>query len=294
MCFMPGMTRARRVTKSLLIGLLVLAAVLACVGLVVGYTSSGRRFVANRIEGAVTAEIPGRFEIGEITELSWLWLRAKDIRIFHPDGRLVLHLENAVVEPDVMDALSARLSFHRVAAEGGSILLAPDPDGRLALEAAMDSPYRPGMPKDPKRGLHYDMRNMHVEKLKLLFPMEGFENLQVTDVRGMVHVWRLDSVGTRVRLTDVAGSVSPEIAGSKLAIRDLDALITGAEAVVAEAKARLAINSGSLLSLQIRYAPKHKEKLQVNVLDKEGTEATTISWLLHAAASFSKDINVDG
>lgn len=288
------MTRVRRIVKPLLISVLVLVAVLACTALVLSQTASGRRFVANRIESLVTAEIPGRLEIGEITQLGWLWLRAKDIRFFHPDGREVLHVQSAVVQPDLQDAMRARLSFHRVAAEGGSILLGADPDGRLSLEAAMDSPYRPGMPRDPKRGLHYDMRNMHVEKFTLRVPVSGFENLQVNQVRGTVHVWRLDSVGTRVRLTDVAGSISPEIVGSKLAIRDLDALITGAEAVVAEAKARLAINRDSLLSLRLRYAPKHKEKVQLNVLNKEGTEATTLTWLLHAAASFSKDINVDG
>jgi hypothetical protein len=288
------MTRARRILKPLFIGLLALAAVLACAALLMAYTASGRRFVADRLEKVVTAEIPGRMEIGEITQLSWLWLRAKDIRFFHPDGRVVLHVENAVVEPDLLDALRARLSFHRVAAEGGSLLMKADPDGRLALEAAMDSPSRPGMPKDPKRGLHYDMRNMHVEKFKLRFPMPGFENLQVSNVRGVVHVWRLDTVGTRVRLTDISGSVAPEVAGAKLAIKDLDALITGAEAVVAQGKVRLAIDRDSVLSIQVRYAPKHKEKLQVNVLDKEGTEATTLTWLLHAAASFSKDIKVEG
>lgn len=288
------MTRARRILKPLLIGLLALAAVVACAGLVIAYTASGRRFVADRIAGLVTGEIPGRMEIGEITELSWLWLRAKDVRFFHPDGRLVLHVENAVVEPSLTDALRARLAFDRVAAEGGSMLLGADPDGRLSFEAAMDSPYRPGMPRDPKRGLHYDMRNMHVEKFQLRFPVAGFENLQVNNVRGVVRVWRLDSVGTRVQLTDVAGAVAPAVAGAKLAIRDLDALITGAEDVVVQAKARLAIDRDSLLSIQVRYAPKHKEKLKVNVLDKEGTEATTLTWLLHAAASFSKDINVDG
>jgi hypothetical protein len=288
------MTRARRILKTLLITLLALTAVIVCAGLVIAYTGSGRRFVADRLEKLVTGEIPGRLEIGEISELSWLSLRAKDIRFFHPDGRVVLHVENAVVEPDLLDALSAKLSFERVAAEGGSILMGADPDGRLSLEAAFDPPYRPGMPKDPKRGLHYDMRNMHVEKFKARFPVSGFENLQMTNVSGVVHVWRLDSVGTRVRLTDLSGSVSPEVAGAKLAVKDLDALITGAEAVVAQAKARLSINRESILSLQIRYAPKHKEKLQVHVLDKEGTEATTLTWLLHAAASFSKDINVEG
>jgi hypothetical protein len=288
------MTRAPRILEILLIGLLALTAVVVCAGLVIANTASGRRFAADRIEGLVTGEIPGRLEIGEITELSWLSLHAKDIRFFHPDGRLVLHVEDAIVEPDLLEALQARLSFDRVAAEGGSILMGADPDGRLSLEAAFDSPYRPGTPRDPKRGLHYDMRNMHVEKFKARFPIPGFENLQMTNVRGLVHVWRLDSIGTRVRLTDLAGAVSPEVAGSKLAVKDLDALITGADDVVAQAKARLSINQDSILSLQVRYAPKHKEKLQVNVLNKEGTEATTLTWLLQAAASFSKDINVEG
>lgn len=288
------MARARHVVKILLISLLALTAVVVCAGLVIANTESGRRFVANRLEGLVTGEIPGRMEIGEITDLSWVSLRAKDIRFFHIDGRLVLHVENAVVEPALLEALQGRLSFDRVAAEGGSILMGADPDGRLSLEAAFDSPYRPGTPRDPKRGLHYDMRNMHVEKFKARFPIPGFENLQMTNVSGVVHVWRLDSIGTRVRLTDLSGSVSPELAGSKLVLKDLDALITGADDVVARAKARLSVNSDSILSLQIRYAPKHKEKLQVQVLNKEGTEATTLTWLLHAAASLSKDINVEG
>lgn len=287
------MTRARRIVKILLISLLALTAVVVCASLVIAKTAGGRRFVADRLERLVTGEIPGRMEVGEVSELSWLWLRAKDIRFFHPDGRLVLHVENAVVEPDLLAALSAKLSFHRVAAEGGSILMGADPDGRLSLEAAFDSPYRPGTPRDPKRGLHYDMRNMHVEKFKARFPIPGFENLQMSNVSGVVHVWRLDSIGTRVRLTDLSGSVTPELAGSKLAVKDLDALITGADDVVARAKARLSINRDSILSLQIRYAPKHKQKLQVHVLNKEGTEATTLTWLLQAAASFSEDINVE-
>lgn len=288
------MTRALRILKTLLISLLALVAVLACVGLLIAYTASGRRFLADRIQGAVTAEIPGRMEIGEVSEVSWLWLRAKDIRFFHADGREVLHVQNALVEPDTGDALRGRLSFHRVAAEGGSILLVGDPDGRLALEAAMAAPSRPGMPSDPKRGLHYDMRNMHVEKFKVKFPMAGFEDLRMTNVRGIVHVWRLDTVGTRVRLTDLAGAVSPEVAGAKLAVKDLDALITGAEDVVAKGNARLSINRDSLLSLTLRYAPKAAEKVQLNVLDKSGTEATALTWLLHATASFSGDLNVDG
>jgi hypothetical protein len=139
----------------------------------------------------------------------------------------------------------------------------------------MDSPRRPGQPRDPKRGLHYDMRNMHVKDFKL--KVQGMGGLQMNRVSGVVHVWRLDSVGTRVRLQDIAGTISPEVAGAKLAIKRLDGLITGAEAVVAEVRARVSVDRDSALSLVVRYAPKAQEKLKVRVVDKDGTEATTLT-----------------
>ena len=288
------MSRARRMQKPCLVGLVALAVAVVSAGLVIAYTAAGRRLVAARIAWLVTDQIPGRLAISEITELSWRSLRAKDIRFFHPDGRLVLRVDSALVEPNWLDLLRARLSFRRVVAQGGSLLLDADPDGRLSLEATMDAPYRPGMPRDPERGLHYDMRNMQVKNFELQLPMPGFEELRVTQVRGVVHVYRLDTVGTRVRLTDLAGTVVPEVAGAKLAIRDLDAMITGAEAVVAEGQARLAIDGDNRLSVKVRYAPKHEEKVQLDVLDKHGTKATTLTWLMHAAASFSPELNVDG
>lgn len=288
------MSLAKRVAISLLIGLAALGLVIGCTALWCANTAGGRRFVADRIAALVTDNIPGRLEIGEVTELSWLWLRARDVRFMHPDGRCVLQVEQAIVEPDLMDALQARLSFRRVAAEGGSMLFSVDPDGRLSLEAAMDSPRRPGQPSDPKRGLHYDLRNMHVKDFELKLRAGGMGDMQMNNVSGVVHVWRLTTVGTRVRLHKIRGSIAPEIVGAKLAVQNLDGLVTGAEAVVADVKARLSVDRDSVLSLLVRYAPERKEKLKIRVLDKEGTEATTLTWLMHAAASFSKDISVDG
>ncbi|HET8936139.1 MAG TPA: hypothetical protein VFN67_21995 [Polyangiales bacterium] len=285
---------AKRVSIWLLISLAALGLSIGGFALWCGKTAGGRRYLADRIAAVVSDNIPGRLEIGEVTEVSWLWLRARDVRFLHPDGRCVLHVEQAIVEPDLMDAFQARLSFRRVAAEGGSMLFSVDPDGRLSLEAAMDSPRRPGQPSDPKRGLHYDLRNMHVKDFKLKLQTGGMGDMQMNDVSGVVHVWRLTTVGTRVRLHDVRGSIAPEIVGAKLAVQNLDGLVTGAEAVVADVRARLSVDRDSALSLLVRYAPEHKEKLKIRVLDKDGTEATTLTWLLHAAASFSKDIRVDG
>ena len=288
------MTLAKRIAISLLLGLAALGLVVGCAMVWCAETTGGRRYLADRIAALVTDNIPGRLEIGEITEVSWLWLRARDVRFMHPDGRCVLSVDQAIVEPDLMDAFQGRMSFRRVAAEGGSLLFSGDPDGRLSLEAAMDSPRRPGQPSDPKRGLHYDMRNMHVKDFKLKVQAGAIGDIQMNNVSGVVHVWRLTTVGTRVRLHDIRGSIAPEIAGAKLAIQNLDGLVTGAEAIVADMRARLSVDRDNALTLTLRYAPEHKEKLKIRVLDKDGTEATTLTWLMHAAASFSKDISVEG
>jgi hypothetical protein len=288
------MALAKRIAIALLIGLAALGLIIGGAAMWCAHTSQGRRYLADRIAALVSDNIPGHLEIGEITEVSWLSLRARDVRFMHPDGRCVLEVEQAFVEPDLMDALQARLSFQRVAADGGSVLFSVDPDGRLSLEAAMDSPRRPGQPSDPKRGLHYDMRNMHVKNFKMKLQAKGMDPMQMNNVSGTVHVWRLTTVGTRVRLRDIRGSIAPEIAGAKLAVQNLDGLVTGAEAVVADVRARLSVDRDNALSLLVRYAPEHKEKLKVRVLDKDGTEATTLTWLMHAAASFSKDISVEG
>lgn len=288
------MTRARRVLLWIAVGLVAVGALVIGAALVTANTATGRRWIADRIQQAVTAQIPGRIEIGEITDVEWLAVRAKDVRFFHKDGREVLHVERAYVEGDALEALQQRLVFRRVAADGGSILMTGDPDGRLSLEAAMDKPSAPNDPGDPQRGLHYDMRNMHVENFKVKSKLPGFGAVQMSNVRGIVHIWRLNTVGTRVRLQKMAGKLSQEVAGSTIAMDHLDAIITGAEAKVADVQARLVLDNTDKLTLRLQYAPKGSQKVKLQVLDKAGTEATTLTWLIHAAASFSGDIHVDG
>jgi hypothetical protein len=262
--------------------------------LVTANTASGRRWIADRLEQAIDAQIPGRMEIGEITDVEWLAVRATDVRIFHKDGREVLHVERAYVEGDALEALQQRLTFRRVAANGGSILMTGDPDGRLSLEAAMAKPSAPNEPGDPERGLHYDMRNMHVEHFKVKSKLPGFGEIQMSNVSGVVHVWRLNTVGTRVRLQKMAGQLTQEVAGTKVAMDRMEAIITGAEAKVADVQVRLILDKSDKVTLRLQYAPKGSQKVKLQVLDKAGTQATTLTWLLHAAASFSGDIHVEG
>lgn len=288
------MSRAGRVLLWILGGFVVVSVLVIIAAVVTANTDSGRRWIADRIEQAVTSQIPGRLEIGEVTEVDWLAVHAKDVRFFHKDGREVLRVDKAYVEGDALEALQQRLTFRRVAADGGSILMTGDPDGRLSLEAAMDKPSDPNQPGDPKRGLHYDMRNMHVENFKVKSKVPAFGEIQLANVSGVIHVWRLNTVGTRVRLQKMSGQLSQEVAGSKVALDRMDAIITGAEAKVADVQARLVLDKTDKLTLRLQYAPKGSQKLKLQVLDKDGTEATTLTWLMHAAAGFSSDIHVEG
>ena len=288
------MARAGRVLVWIVGGFVVLGAVALVAALVTANTASGRRWIADKLEQAVSSQIPGKMQIGEITDVEWLAVRAKDIRFFHKDGREVLHVERAYVEGDALEALQQRLTFKRVAADGGSILMTGDPDGRLSLEAAMDKPSAPNEPGDPKRGLHYDMRNMHVEHFTVKSKLPGFGAISMSNVSGVVHVWRLDTVGTRVRLQKMSGQLAQEVAGSKVALDRMDAIITGAEAKVADVQARLFLDGSDKLTLRLQYAPKAARKVKLQVLDKAGTEATTLTWLIHAAAGFSDAIHVEG
>jgi hypothetical protein len=288
------MARTGRVLLWILAGLVVLGGLVVVVALVSANTASGRRWIADRLEQAVTSQIPGRMEIGEVTGVEWLAVRATDVRFFHKDGREVLHVARAYVEADALEALQQRLTFRRVAADGGSILMTGDPDGRLSLEAAMDKPSPSNEPGDPKRGLHYDMRNMHVENFKVKSKIPGFGEIQMNNVTGVVHVWRLNTVGTRVRLQKMSGQLVQQIAGSKVAMDRMEAIITGAEAKVADVQARLLLDKTDKLTLRLQFAPKGSQKVKLQVLDKNGTQATTLTWLLHAAAGFSGDIHVEG
>jgi hypothetical protein len=270
-----------------------LALCLAVFGLWCSQTEGGRRFAARRIERLVTANIPGRLTIGKLTRLGFGRVEAQEVRIYHPDGRCVLRVDEAEVDLELADAWNGRLSFERAVAHGGFMLFSTDPDDRLSFEAAVNAPHKPGEPNVPNGGLHYAMRNMRAESFALVLKLGKLIDYRVVDVNGLVTVQRIDTPGTQVLLADIRGRVEQEIAGAHVTIKQLDGKITGKAKQVAALTVTLHIGDGDLRA-RLGYFDREKNKLELHVLKKEGLAATTMTWLLEAVAGFSKDIRVEG
>jgi hypothetical protein len=218
-------------------------------------TNSGKRWVEERIEQVVTDNIPGRLTIGRIVDLGPP-LIAEDVRFYHYDGRVVLQCDHAEVEADLSETLHGRLAFKRAAVDGGYIVLSPDPDGRVAFEAAVDKPVPPGQPHDPHGGLHYNLQSMHVQNFRVQAKSSDLADFKVDDVEGFVGVRRIETSGTVVTLEKISGRVSPGFLGKRTQIQNLNGWVHGKLKHVAQMDALMRIGDGEL-------------KTKVNVYDRE-------------------------
>lgn len=266
--------------------------VVACFCLYCSQTESGRAFCARRVSAMVTANIPGRFEIGKITHLGFRHVEAQEVRFYHPDGRLVLRVPAAEVELELADALHGRLSFERAVAHGGFMLLSVDPDDRLSFEAAVDAPTKPGEPNVPNGGMHYAMRNMRAENFEMRMHFGSFD-FRLLDINGIVSVQRIDTPGVQVLLADLRGRLQQEIVGARVSIKKLDGKITGKVKQVADITTTLHVGDGDLMA-RFGYFDREKDKVTLRVLKKTGVTPTTMTWLLEAIATFSSGIRVEG
>jgi hypothetical protein len=211
------------------------------------WTESGKDWVKGRIEQVVTKNIPGKLRIGRIVDIGPP-LIAKDVRFYHPDGRAVLIADSAEVVPDLGEALRGRLGFERAAVDGGRIILSPDPDGRIAIEAALDKKSRPGEPSDPHGGLHYALQSMHVQNYRVDCKLSDLADFRLDDVKGFVGVRRIESSGTQVILDSVSGRVSPGFLGKRTELEKVDGWVHGKEKHTAQLTAALRIGKGELTS----------------------------------------------
>jgi hypothetical protein len=280
--------RIAKWTKVALIVIAVLAVLSFGASLLLTSTVGGRRWVAGKLETFVSDNIPGRLEIGEIVDLGPPFV-AKDVRFFHPDGRLVLHCKDAEIVLDVMEALSGRLAFERAAVDGGSILLAMEKDGRVALEAALSEASKPGdPPSNPDSGLHYWLRSMHVQNFVLRFK-GGPASYTLHDVEGFVGVRRIDTSGTYVFLEKISAKrVEPGLLGAKTSLKQVDGWVHGMEKHVLHLDAALGIGEGSLDAI-VNFYDRDKTPVEVTVKQSEGFAADMASGLLDLGSSLFGD-----
>jgi hypothetical protein len=271
----------------------VCVSLLAALGCVLFFhTAPGRRFAADCIEHVVSSNIPGKLSVGSIEHFGPGLVLASDVRFYHPDGRLILLCKHAEITPDLAMALHGRIGFESAAVDGGFLLLTIDPDGRLSIEATMNSPRQPGDNSDPHGGAHYWLRSMHTQHFTTTL-LAGGQTFRLKDTLGYVALRRIETAGVQVTLAQISGRLEQEIAGARVALANVDGWIYGKEKHVAHFVADTRVGSGKL-ALTIDYFDRPKTPMQVQLRKSQGFEATALAWLMRAAAGFSDAIQVDG
>jgi hypothetical protein len=268
---------------------LIVSTLLAVAALLLIYTEPGRRQLANAIEHFATRNIPGHMTIGRLTQVGSPTV-VEDLRFFHPKGQEVLHVRHAEIEFDVADALAGKLSFVRARAEGGRLLLATDPDGRLAMEAAVDFPSH-GIKSDPDGGLHYAMRNIEVRDFLLVMPM-GKDRYRVRDVHGLVNIRRELTPGIRVELANVSGKLEPDVAGYRIGLQRLDGWVHGAERQVLDLHAAAKVGDSGKMKARVQLFDREKTPVTVSLTPVQGVQSSILALLLYARGVFSSDLDI--
>jgi len=284
------------VVQRLLLGLVVLFAAMTGFALWCAHSEAGRDFTARRIERLVSSNIPGRLEIGKITSIRGSRVHGYDVRFFHEDGRCLLWVQEAEVHIDVPAAFGRVLSFHSIEGNGGFMVLSIDPDGRLSFEAAVNSKRKPGQPVVYNSGVHYSMRDMHVENFRLLVEPDASSKTQyeIRHVSGTLSIDRsFDDPRTHVTLRKFRGELVQQILGQRLRITRLDGWVQGEARQVAEGLLALRIDEDTLRA-RVEYWDRKNDKLKVRIERKDGVAATTSSWLLNLVDEFSSQVSVDG
>ena len=226
-------------------------------------TESGRRWVANRLESVISDAIPGKIEIGQILDIGPPVV-AKDVRFFHPDGRVVLLAKHAEIVLSLSHAVQGQLGFERAAVNGGFIVLSPDPDGRIAMEAAMNAPSKPGQPSDPMGGLHYALMSMHVENFEVVMKLAEQADFKLKDVKGFVGVRRIETPGTRVTLDKISGRLADEILGKKIELSEVNGWIHGKAKQIVHMDTVVKIGEGKL-NARIEFFDREKTPAIISI-----------------------------
>jgi hypothetical protein len=245
------------------------------------------------LERVVSDNIPGVMQITALDEFSLGRVVAREVRFYHTDGRLLILAKHAVVVPDWSLAMKGMIGFERAEADGGFVVLSMDPNDKISLENTMNGPTPPGKPNDPYGGVFYELRAIHVQHLTVYLKLAKEFDYRIEDVEGFVAVNRVDTPGVQVVLNNLNGRVEPEIAGSKVTLRNISGWILGKAKEVIRMDAKLGVGSG-ILNTHVGYWDREKDKLTIRVDKSKGVEAVAMAWLMRALAGFTSDVKVDG
>jgi hypothetical protein len=282
-------TRLRRV--GVLLGCIALAWIAAAAAVTIAAnTDWGRRRLADGLEQLVSDNIPGKMLIGRLERVGMLELLIRDLEFIHPDGTTVLHLDEADVDVDAAAIFRGRLAFHRASVSGGRILFEPQPDGRLSLEAALDSK-SPGS-GDPAGGFHYDMRRIHVQNLNVVLRLSGQEVVRMRDTRGFVAIWRETTPGVRIRLERIEGQLDRTLLGADVKLRQADGLVRGKDKRLIDLQLQLLVADKPLVG-QLAVSERERPPADLTLRTDGSVETSLVAMGLKLGSWFTDAVRVE-
>jgi uncharacterized protein involved in outer membrane biogenesis len=202
----PRSTWGRRLAKVAAVTVLIF--VVASVALVLFVRStSGRDFIARKIETLLSDQIAGSMTIGHIDRISPDHVVARNIRFLSPEGQLVVHARWADIDFRMFDLLRGHVATSRARVRGGAVYLDTDAQGDLGLDMAFRGS------GSGSGALTVDFDQLRVTGILLRARMSGAPNARITRVSGDVRVWT-ETAGAKAqllvsRLTGRVGIDSP-------------------------------------------------------------------------------------
>lgn len=288
----PRLGRWQRV--ALVVGALVLLLLLlgtAAVFYLAG-TERGRRSVADRLEDAISHEIPGSMRIGTLERIGTRELIVRDLRFLKTDGEPVLTVERVQIDADVQALLRGEIAFERARVQGGHLIIAIEPSGRTGLEEAF-SEAGPSASGDKDGGAEIQLNAIHVQDLTLTVKPSQDDLFRMRGVQGFVVVSQHGPPGVRVRLDRISGKLEkPEFLGAHADVLRADGLILGGVEHVLDIKFRAALEDDRF-DAHLRYYNRDKPPtVELEFDPKEGVRTHLLALAAKARTAFSDAVDV--
>jgi hypothetical protein len=271
---------------ALLVALVVLAAATIAYLTV---TASGRRVLADRIEDALSGQIPGALAITSLDDIGADQAVLRGLRFSHPDGSPVLLVDEARIDLHLAELLGGTIGFEHARVTGGHLIIAVQPDGRTGLEAAF-SEADGGSGRDKAK---LQMRSIHVQDLTLTIQPSPDDTLVMRDVQGFVAIMQDDAFpGVRVRLDRISGKLAkPQFLGANLDILRADGWVHGAVEHVLDLKVAGELD-GDRVDAHLEYFDREEKSVQLALDPKEGVRPHLAAFGAQLGTAFNDAIEV--
>ncbi len=144
-------SRALGALAALLLGVASLAGLALSAAFVVVSTDAGRSFLVPRLVRAADEALAGRIEIDSFRLLAEGGIGLEGLRVFDPDGHLVLSVQRALATVDLVRPRSRTIVL-RLDIERPAVLLEQEEDGSLSLARAFAPSHPSRTPAGPPTG----------------------------------------------------------------------------------------------------------------------------------------------